>query len=133
MGQFREVLRRASGPTAVTAVVLGAVLWLGAAGYARDTVSRSVAGTLAQYQYPTERPGWGCGDKNHEHSGPPGAQYGKTAPPGCTQYRGPGDDQYAGTRPGWGCGDANHTHTGPPGAQYGATPPPGCTQYGRRS
>jgi hypothetical protein len=129
MGQYGEVFRRAAGPTVVTAIVLGSVLWFGAAGYARDTVTRTAAGALAQYQYPTDRPGWGCGDKNHEHTGPPGAQYGSTPPPGCTQYHGPDDDQYSGTRPGWGCGDANHTHTGPPGAQYGKTPPPGCTQY----
>jgi len=28
------------------------------------------------------RPGWGCGDTNHEHSGPPGRP-GATPPPGC--------------------------------------------------
>ena len=28
------------------------------------------------------RPGWGCGDKNHEHSGPPGRP-GADPPPGC--------------------------------------------------
>jgi hypothetical protein len=28
------------------------------------------------------RPGWGCGDKNHTHSGPPGRP-GATPPPGC--------------------------------------------------
>jgi len=30
------------------------------------------------------RPGWGCGDKNHTHSGPPGRP-GATPPPGCTK------------------------------------------------
>jgi hypothetical protein len=30
------------------------------------------------------RPGWGCGDTNHTHSGPPGRP-GATPPPGCTQ------------------------------------------------
>ena len=29
------------------------------------------------------RPGWGCGDTNHTHSGPPGRP-GATPPPGCT-------------------------------------------------
>jgi hypothetical protein len=33
----------------------------------------------AQYQY---RPGWGCGDRNHIHTGPPGRQY-SPPPPGC--------------------------------------------------
>jgi hypothetical protein len=33
----------------------------------------------AQYQY---RPGWGCGDRNHIHTGPPGRQYAEP-PPGC--------------------------------------------------
>ena len=28
------------------------------------------------------RPGWGCGDKNHEHSGPPGRPD-ANRPPGC--------------------------------------------------
>lgn len=28
------------------------------------------------------RPGWGCGDKNHEHSGPPGRPN-ADRPPGC--------------------------------------------------
>lgn len=28
------------------------------------------------------RPGWGCGDKNHTHSGPPGRP-GANPPPGC--------------------------------------------------
>jgi hypothetical protein len=30
------------------------------------------------------RPGFGCGDKNHEHSGPPGRP-GASLPPGCTK------------------------------------------------
>ena len=30
------------------------------------------------------RPGWGCGDTNHKHSGPPGRP-GATPPPGCTK------------------------------------------------
>src|SRR5947207_3136534 len=30
------------------------------------------------------RPGWGCGDTNHTHSGPPGRPN-ATPPPGCTK------------------------------------------------
>ena len=37
--------------------------------------STSAAGT---------RPGWGCGDTNHKHSGPPGRPN-ATPPPGCTK------------------------------------------------
>ena len=43
-----------------------------------------------------ESPGWGWGDENHEHNGPPGQ-----------------DDD---SRPGHGWGDENHDHSGgPPG------------------
>jgi hypothetical protein len=35
--------------------------------------------TSAQYQ---ERPGWGCGDRNHVHTGPPGRPD-ASPPPGC--------------------------------------------------
>lgn len=31
------------------------------------------------------RPGWGCGDSNHVHSGPPGRP-GATPPPGCAGH-----------------------------------------------
>lgn len=51
-------------------------------------------------------PGWGYGDRNHTHCGPPGLAV-KAAPPASTQ----GD----GCRPGWGNGDQNHAHCGPPG------------------
>ena len=40
------------------------------------------------------RPGWGYGDPNHDHTGPPG---------------------HEDTKPGWGYGDPNHDHSGPPG------------------
>jgi len=127
--QDRKLLARLGGAVLLTIAAIAAIAWSGAAADARDTTARAVAGTLAQHQYPAERPGWGCGDDNHVHTGPPGAQYGSTPPPGCSQYKGPGRDEYPTTRPGWGCGDDNHTHTGPPGAQYGKAPPPGCSQY----
>jgi len=38
----------------------------------------SAAGTVGV------RPGWGCGDTNHTHSGPPGRPN-ATPPPGCTK------------------------------------------------
>ena len=52
------------------------------------------------------RPGWGYGDKNHAHCGPPGLAT-KAGTPEAPQ----GDT----CRPGWGNGDANHDHCGPPG------------------
>ena len=42
-----------------------------------------------------ERPGYGYGDNNHNHLGPPGKS---------------GEQ-----RPGYGYGDGNHDHIGPPG------------------
>lgn len=33
----------------------------------------------------TTKPGFGCGDTNHKHSGPPGRP-GATLPPGCTKH-----------------------------------------------
>jgi hypothetical protein len=51
-------------------------------------------------------PGWGYGDKNHTHCGPPGL-VSKTATSVGTE----GDA----CRPGWGNGDENHAHCGPPG------------------
>jgi len=51
-------------------------------------------------------PGWGYGDRNHTHCGPPGLAA-KTETPAAPQ----GDM----CRPGWGNGDTNHTHCGPPG------------------
>ncbi|HEX2346312.1 MAG TPA: hypothetical protein VHI12_06985 [Gaiellaceae bacterium] len=43
-------------------------------------------------------PGWGYGDKNHKHCGPPGR-----------------DSESDACYPGYGHGDANHEHCGPPG------------------
>jgi hypothetical protein len=51
-------------------------------------------------------PGWGYGDKNHTHCGPPGLAAKAGTPP---------TPQGDTCRPGWGNGDANHTHCGPPG------------------
>ena len=51
-------------------------------------------------------PGWGHGDKNHTHCGPPGL----AAKPGT-----PAAPQGEACWPGWGHGDLNHVHCGPPG------------------
>jgi hypothetical protein len=51
------------------------------------------------------KPGWGYGDKNHCHSGPPGQ---------AKKHEREGDASDA-CKPGWGYGDKNHCHSGPPG------------------
>ncbi len=51
-------------------------------------------------------PGWGYGDKNHTHCGPPGL---------ASKAETPAGPQGDACRPGWGYGDQNHTHCGPPG------------------
>lgn len=56
----------------------------------------TVSGTLSSLDSNGCYPGYGYGDVNHEHSGPPG----RTAD-ACW--------------PGWGYGDTNHEHSGPPG------------------
>jgi hypothetical protein len=56
-------------------------------------------------------PGWGYGDKNHTHCGPPGL----AKKPASTS---------SSCRPGWGSGDKNHDHCGPPGL----TKEPAATQ-----
>ncbi len=48
------------------------------------------------------KPGWGYGDKNHTHSGPSGKIEA-------------GAESETRAKPGWGYGDKNHTHSGPPG------------------
>jgi hypothetical protein len=86
---------RAGLALATTGAVAAAIALTGGGGYASAGLARSNA-AAAQYQYPEERPGWGCGDKNHDHTGPPGrreygpsgSQYPPTPPPGCTQYKG---------------------------------------------
>jgi hypothetical protein len=62
-------------------------------------------------------PGWGHGDRNHTHCGPPGLAAKAPTPAGAQ-----GDT----CRPGWGHGDENHTHCGPPGlVAKGEAPPTG--------
>ena len=56
-------------------------------------------------------PGWGNGDKNHIHAGPPGQT----------------DDA---CRPGWGHGDENHDHGGPPGQANADTTATSSTDVG---
>jgi len=59
------------------------------------TVTVTYARRAAQQSSAPCQPGWGNGDTNHDHTGPPGQ----------------GDACY----PGNGYGDQNHSHSGPPG------------------
>lgn len=64
--------------------------------YSRGSVSQGAASATTCY------PGWGHGDANHDHGGPP-----PTSATACW--------------PGEGHGDTNHDHTGPPGRDSAST------------
>jgi hypothetical protein len=69
---------------ALTGLLFAALAAFGAARYATSAAAQAIppgGPGAAQYEY---RPGWGCGDKNHIHTGPPGNQY-ATPPPGCAK------------------------------------------------
>jgi hypothetical protein len=68
----------------ITAAVAAGVLASGGLGYAATGLKKAGAGGPTGKQYGDTRPGWGCGDKNHVHTGPPGRQY-APPPPGCTK------------------------------------------------
>jgi hypothetical protein len=59
--------------------MVGGLLATGAANYVAAAFGNSPGQSSADTQY---RPGWGCGDRNHVHTGPPGRQY-APPPPGC--------------------------------------------------
>jgi hypothetical protein len=71
----------AAALTAAVGLALAASGGFSYASAAVMTPAGKAGATAAQYG---ERPGWGCGDRNHEHTGPPGRQY-APAPPGCTR------------------------------------------------
>jgi hypothetical protein len=74
--------RRMVAAGAATIALAAGVLVSGGLGYAATGVNKAGGGpTKSQYD---TRPGWGCGDKNHVHTGPPGRQY-ASPPPGCTK------------------------------------------------
>ena len=67
---------------ALTGLLFAALAAFGAARYATSAAAQAIPPGGAQYdQY---KPGWGCGDRNHVHTGPPGRQY-ATPPPGCAK------------------------------------------------
>ena len=57
------------------------------------------------------RPGWGRGDKNHIHDGPPGHEVSESTGSGNSGSSGEAVEE----RPGTGWGDERHDHVGPPG------------------
>src|SRR5436305_14860131 len=70
--------RGARSVRATVALVMTAGLLASFAGLAY-----SAAGGNGNGNSGGTRPGWGCGDRNHTHTGPPGNQYGTNpCPPG---------------------------------------------------
>jgi len=60
------------------------------------------------------KPGYGLGDNNHEHYGPPGKEYSIEKP--ISEDTPKIKDLLP--KPGYGLGDMNHEHYGPPGKEY---------------
>ena len=87
LAKMHTLVIRVTLVAALTMLLLVALASLGAVGSASGKPSPG------GNQYAETRPGWGCGDDNHVHTGPPGrSQYGQYSepampPPGCTQYR----------------------------------------------
>ena len=77
---------RLTAALALTGLLFAALAAFGVARYASSAAAQAIppgGPGAAQYEY---RPGWGCGDRNHIHTGPPGAQYQyATRPPGCAK------------------------------------------------
>jgi len=82
----RRRLSRLVASGGITAAIAAGVLYSGGLGYAATGLQKAGASGPASQQYGETRPGWGCGDKNHVHTGPPGRQY-APPPPGCTKQR----------------------------------------------
>jgi hypothetical protein len=117
----------------VTAIVLsGASAWAisgGMSGPSRGAHASSSTSVPC-------RPGFGHGDANHCHSGPPGLASSTTSTSSSTTTSvtsstttstttttSPSVDSTTTTsvpcKPGWGYGDKNHCHSGPPGQSAG--------------
>ena len=77
---------RLTAALALTGLLFAALAAFGAARYASSAAAQAIppgGPGAAQYEY---RPGWGCGDRNHIHTGPPGNQS-AMEPPGCAKAR----------------------------------------------
>ena len=82
------------------------------------------------------QPGWGHGDTNHCHDGPPGVEStttststtaststststtSSTSTSSTTTTTEPTSSTTMPCKPGWGYGDTNHCHSGPPGLNH---------------
>jgi hypothetical protein len=88
------------------------------------------------------KPGWGYGDDNHCHSGPPGLASSTTTSSTSTSSTSTSSTSTSSTstssttsttvpcKPGWGYGDKNHCHSGPPGLNHGGPPGLGNVHHG---
>jgi hypothetical protein len=76
-------LTRLAAAGGMTAALAAGLLASGGLGYAATTVKKTAGAGPPDRQYGDTRPGWGCGDTNHVHTGPPGRQD-ASPPPGCT-------------------------------------------------
>ena len=91
-----KVPRRRFAAATLAAAVIGVLLSAGLASYAATAVAGGSPSSPAQGQYPTTVPGFGCGDPNNVHTGPPTPQYAPpptprpqyvppVPPPGCSK------------------------------------------------
>jgi hypothetical protein len=88
---------RSDVATAVQAAIAAGLNPSSAAKAAKQTAGKAENGTVAnagvslspsvttnQVSTSSDRPGWGCGDKNHHHLGPPGRPVGTVSP--CNKH-----------------------------------------------
>jgi hypothetical protein len=89
---FRHFIHAGAG-VVISGMLLGATAGFAAAapgGHGRGPFGQSQVGAAASDTDNT-RPGWGCGDRNHVHTGPPGLGAGATSP--CGSRTGTGNTE----------------------------------------
>jgi hypothetical protein len=123
----RERAIRFAVSVAVAAALSGGSAWAlsgGLEGHPSATAGDSTTSTSAPC-----KPGWGYGDQNHCHAGPPGLAGATTSSTdssstsssstSSTSVSSTSSSSTTSTtvpcKPGWGYGDKNHCHSGPPG------------------
>jgi hypothetical protein len=133
VGKERAI--RLAVSVAVAAVLSGGSAWAlsgGLEGHPSGTASSSPTTAVGQC-----KPGWGYGDENHCHLGPPGLATSTSTSSTSTSSTSTSSTSTSSTstsststsststtsttsttvpcKPGWGYGDKNHCHSGPPG------------------